>query len=296
METQETNRYCEVLPPDYYLQEKPFNIWNCYSEHSSIFNGVLHFHEFYELSVIYEGSSRFMVNGSEFEMGVKSLQLIRPTDYHRQLTKDGEHIRYYNLMFSADFISDALLKVLEECPDPLCATASDADWNDLLGLIRKIEHEFRTGTEDPLTTIFIRCNVENLCIFILKHQQNRSHSRIETMQEPIRRALTFIQKNYRQPIRLSDAAKAAVLSPSYFSALFHSTMGIPFSEYLTTYRLQIAERYLRSSNLSVKQIAAVCGFSAYPYFVTAFKAEYGTPPGVFRSRLSENEPDVLPKS
>ena len=276
---------CEVLTPEFFLEEKQFNIWNCYSEEHSNFNGRLHFHEFYELSVIYEGTSRFMVNGSEYAMGVKSLQLIRPSDYHRQLTGEGEHIRYYNLMLSADFISSDLLKVLEECPGPLCANASDAEWRDLLRLIRAIEQTFKDEFNDPLAQIFIRANVENLCKFIMKHQKNRTASHIETMQEPIRRTLEFIQRNYRKEIHLADAANVAGLSPTYLSALFHSTMGVSFSIYLTGYRLQIAERYLRTSNLSVKQIAAVCGFSTYPYFVTAFKAEYGTPPGTFRKQM-----------
>ena len=226
-----------------------------------------------------------MVNGSEFSMGVGSLQLLRPSDYHCQFTGDGEHIRYYNLMFSADFISADLLKLLEECPDPLCATVSDADRKELFRLIRRIRTEFRDHGDDPLANVYIRSNLEIICVFLLKNRPRNGALRTETMQEPIRRALGYVQRNYRRPMRLSDVAAEAGLSPSYFSALFHSTMGISFSAYLTTYRLQIAERYLRSGTLSVKQIASVCGFSSYPYFVTAFKAEYGTPPGSFRASL-----------
>mgnify|MGYP005762274295 FL=1 len=279
-------RHCEMLTPEYFLQEKQFNIWDCYSEQGSSFNGRLHFHDFYELSVIYEGASRFMVNGSEFTMGVRSLQLIRPMDYHRQLTGDGEHIRYYNLMFAADFISEPLLHALEECSGPLCVTDSTTAWNNIYQLIRKIMEEFTKNPDDSLSKIFIRCNVENLCLFILRHQQNECYTHTETMQEPIRRALSYVQKNYRQSIRLSDVAETARLSPSYFSTLFHTTMGVSFSAYLTGYRLQIAERYLRSSNLSIKQISTVCGFSSYPYFISAFKTLYGIPPGSWRSQTS----------
>lgn len=60
------------------------------------------------------------------------------------------------------------------------------------------------------------------------------------MQEPVRRAVAYIQKNYREPLKLADAAAAAGLSASYFSAVFHQTMGISFSKYLTEYRLQAA--------------------------------------------------------
>lgn len=50
------------------------------------------------------------------------------------------------------------------------------------------------------------------------------------------------------------------------------------------WKLHHPSRYLRSSDLSVKQIAAACGFRSYPYFVSAFKALYGMPPGSWRSQ------------
>lgn len=287
-----SKRRCEVLTPEAFLRDKQFNIWDCYSEQGSSFNGRLHFHEFYELSVIYEGTSRFMVNGSEFVMGARSLQLIRPTDYHCQLTGNGEHIRYYNLMFTADFISEPLLHILEKCPDPLCVTVSAAAWKGIHQLLRKIMKEYSQNPDDPLTMIFIQCNVENLCVFLLKNQRNQHCHRTETMQEPIRRAVSYVQRNYRQSIRLTNAAEAARLSPTYFSSLFHATMGVSFSAYLTEYRLQVAERYLRSSNLSVKQIAAVCGFTSYPYFISAFKSLYGIPPGSWRSQKRVEEQQI----
>ena len=85
-----------ILPAKEYLSNGLFNIQNCYSEAESSFNRQLHFHDFYELSLIYEGSSRFLINGSSFVAAAGSLQLIRPSDYHRQMTDTGEYIRYYN--------------------------------------------------------------------------------------------------------------------------------------------------------------------------------------------------------
>lgn len=279
------NIKCDILAPEFCLENREFNIWDCYSEYESSYNDRLHFHNFFELSVIYEGTSRFLVNESLFTMGNRSLQLIRPSDYHRQLTGRGEHIRYYNLMFSAAFLSEPLLHELNKVQQPLCATAGTADWEDIIRMTKKIYREFKQSPEDILSQIVIRANVESLCVFLLKNQKMENNVNIQVPQEPIRKAVSFIQKSYRSPIRLSDAANAAGLSPTYFSMAFHDTMGITFSEYLTEYRLQMAERYLRSRALSIKQIAAVCGFSSYPYFVTVFKERFGFPPGSWRSRI-----------
>lgn len=281
------NMKCDILAPKLYLENKDFNMWDCYSEYESSYNDHLHFHNFFELSVIYEGTSQFLINGELFTMGNRSLQLIRPSDYHKQLTGNGEHIRYYNLMFSAEFLSEPLQHELEKVQQPLCATVGIAEWDDMIRMIRKIYKEFKESSEDILSRIYIRANVENLCIFLLKNQKVEHHLNIQVPQEPIRKAVSYVQKSYRNPIHLSDAANAAGLSPTYFSMVFHSTMGITFSRYLTEYRLQIAERYLRSSDLPIKQIAAVCGFSSYPYFVTLFKEHFGVPPGSWRSKIQK---------
>lgn len=279
--------HCDVLAPEEFLPRGSFNIWDCYSEHRSDFNDRLHFHEFYELSVIYEGSSQFLINGSAFSTGEGSLQLIRPSDYHRQQTKPEEHIRYYNLMFSADYLSQPLLEALTGDSAPLCVTAPPDQWPDLLKLVRQIYQAFLSDSADPLNRILIRNGVELLCVYLLRHRQTGGADD-PAPQDSVRRAISYIQNHYREPVRLADAALAAGLSPSYFSMIFHKVMGISFSGYLTNFRLQIADRYLRSSDLPVKQIANLCGFSSYPHFATAFKARYGTPPAARRKILGES--------
>lgn len=276
-------RFC-VLEPEGYLQRRECNIWDCYSEHSSSFNDRLHFHSFYELSVIYEGSSRFMVNGALFDMGVGSIQLIRPCDYHRQLTSPGEHIRYFNLMFSSAWLSAPLLRALEQAPGSLCATARGGEWDELLRLTRRVFREFTGAPDDPLAQTLVRCGVECLCVYLLRHHAADAVGPSDAPSEAIRRAVAYIHGNYRGPLRLSDAARAAGLSPAYFSAVFHRAMGASFSQYLLEFRLQMAQRYLRLSGLNVKEAAAACGFASYPHFVTAFRRAFGLTPGQWRAQ------------
>ena len=77
-----------ILPAKEYLSNGLFSIQNCYSEAESSFNQQLHFHDFYELSLIYEGSSRFLINGSSFVAAAGSLQPVSYTHldvYKRQV-------------------------------------------------------------------------------------------------------------------------------------------------------------------------------------------------------------------
>ena len=63
-------------------------------------------------------------------------------------------------------------------------------------------------------------------------------------------------------------------------------MGVSFSGYLAEFRLQTAQRYLRFSDLTIKEAAAACGFSSCPHFVTAFKRAFGMTPGQWRAECA----------
>lgn len=278
---------CDILSAADFLDGREYKIEDCYSEHKSSYNDRLHFHDFYELSVIYEGASRFLVNGSLFTMGKRSLQLIRPSDYHWQQTDEGEHIRYYNLTFSPDLLSEPLRCELEKEQEPLCAEAGEEEWTELLTLLQRTCGVFKREPDAVLSRIFIRSSIEMLCVFLLERREKEDCPQVQIAQEAVRRAVAYIRKNYRERITLSDAATAAGLSPAYFSAVFHQTMGVSFSRYLTESRLREAKRYLKTGELPVKQIAAVCGFASYSYFVTAFREYFGYTPGILLKQNRE---------
>ena len=80
---------CDVLSPDEFLGGRDYRIWDCYSEHQSTFNNRLHFHSFYEMSIIYEGKTDFLISGNKFSLKNHSIQLVRPSDYHKQMTAEG---------------------------------------------------------------------------------------------------------------------------------------------------------------------------------------------------------------
>ena len=130
-----------ILPAKEYLSNGLFSIQNCYSEAESSFNQQLHFHDFYELSLIYEGSSRFLINGSSFVAAAGSLQLIRPSDYHRQMTDTGEYIRYYNLIFRQEVLSNVLLDALEEAVEPFCFQMQEKEMQKMTQLLLELKRE-----------------------------------------------------------------------------------------------------------------------------------------------------------
>ncbi|HEX7288905.1 MAG TPA: AraC family transcriptional regulator [Candidatus Angelobacter sp.] len=96
-------------------------------------------------------------------------------------------------------------------------------------------------------------------------------------------ALHFIANNHSQAsLGLKDVSKSAGLSAWYFSRLFNTSMRMGLREYLKNVRLEHACRLLKSSSLSIKEIAASVGYNHLSDFYHHFKSGHGISPLVFR--------------
>ena len=80
-------------------------------------------------------------------------------------------------------------------------------------------------------------------------------------------------------------AREAFLSPSRFSHLFKSEMGLPFIEYLTKVRMQKARAILKNSEESIAQVALEVGYQDQSYFTKVFKKSEAMTPKSFRRSL-----------
>ncbi len=107
------------------------------------------------------------------------------------------------------------------------------------------------------------------------HRQGQSQ---DVLQE-VRR---FIDENYSSDITLAGVAREAGLSKSYLSRRFKRRFQVSFSTYLNQLRIDEARRLLRSTDMSVREIAAEVGFNDSNYFSRVFKKEEGLTPTEYR--------------
>lgn len=72
------------------------------------------------------------------------------------------------------------------------------------------------------------------------------------------------------------------LSPSRFRHLFKQETGIGPAQYLKEFRLRKAERMLRTTFLTVKQVLKQVGLGSNAHFVRDFRKKYGMTPTAYR--------------
>ncbi|GHT78096.1 AraC family transcriptional regulator [Spirochaetia bacterium] len=100
----------------------------------------------------------------------------------------------------------------------------------------------------------------------------------------LERIFSYIHSSYSNPaITLEKAASAAAMSKFYFTRFFKEQTGQTFHAYLSKLRVSHAEEFLTDSDMSITDIAYLCGFASPKTFNRLFRTYAGTTPSAYRS-------------
>lgn len=84
---------------------------------------------------------------------------------------------------------------------------------------------------------------------------------------------------------IDSIATATGVHRSTLSRRFHAATGMTLVSHLTSVRLQNAMNLLKTTSLSICEIAFACGFRDANYFIRVFKKQTGKTPGEFRQGM-----------
>jgi AraC family transcriptional regulator len=97
-----------------------------------------------------------------------------------------------------------------------------------------------------------------------------------------RRAEELLDERLDGGVTLTELARACDLSTRHFARAFQQSTGIPPHRWLTERRIEKARDLLVRSRLSLREIAAACGFADQSHFTRTFTRATGSSPGAFR--------------
>ncbi|MFD1953582.1 helix-turn-helix domain-containing protein [Paenibacillus thailandensis] len=111
--------------------------------------------------------------------------------------------------------------------------------------------------------------------FTHKHQKT-------SWPEAVRLAVSYIDEHYRELEGLDDIAAASGSSKYHLSRMFKASTGLSPMAYAAKVRIEKAVQLLRSTELTVEEIAREVGYANGSYFSKAFRGRTGFPPSEFR--------------
>ena len=106
------------------------------------------------------------------------------------------------------------------------------------------------------------------------------------MDRRIELIISRIKKDTTAPWDTLTLATLVNLSPSRFRHLFKQETGTTPAQYLKDCRVRKAEKMLRTTFLSIKQILKQVGIASNAHFVHDFRRKYGTTPTAYRRSIN----------
>ena len=97
--------------------------------------------------------------------------------------------------------------------------------------------------------------------------------------------INYCARNYTSDLSLSVLERELHVSKYYISHLFSSRLGVRFNDYINSFRVSAACRYLGESDKSMTEISRIVGFNTLRTFNRAFVKQIGVTPSEYKKRL-----------
>ncbi|MFZ4774310.1 MAG: AraC family transcriptional regulator [Terrimicrobiaceae bacterium] len=117
---------------------------------------------------------------------------------------------------------------------------------------------------------------------LLVQQDGRATIPDSPAKSVVRRAREELEKSSDQPVCIGALARTLGVAESHFRRIFKSETGVSPKHYSRTIRHRRVRALLRSTALSVTEIAARTGYHSAFHLSAEFKKETGQPPSIWR--------------
>ncbi len=256
---------------------KRFSIENnehlCIERHIIANDFPIHWHKFFEIEIITGGSGTQIINDKEYNIYKKHVLLVTPTDFHS--VKSGRNIKLINISFDSNMISEKNLATIVSSKIKKDYVLSDDEYKNITYAVSLLEHEIKVNgdcqkqlLEYILSIIFRKNDKEYL--------SDLYYSNTEIC-AGVKKAIIFMELNFRENITMKMIAQEAGYNPTYFSEIFKKTTGESYIKTLTRLRLNHAKALLKN-DCSVKDACFLSGFNSLSNFYVSFKSNFGMSP------------------
>lgn len=265
-----------------------------------------HYHPYYELFYIVDGSCKMFVEHRLFNCNPGDLIILPEGMLHRSQYEKDVRVDRVTFSFTQEFAYSLDQSISHDFLDknlPLNKIHFEGSNRvEIEGLFEKLlvcfnsfameseNSELNSGVKVERTSGLEKIQIKVLILQIFMAvirlavicDSSGREQLIDEVTDKIQSSAKFIFENYSSDISLKQAASIAGMSETYFSRKFHEITGYSFKEYLTNVRIQHAIKMLQACSCSVTQIATTCGFNDGNYFGDAFRKKTGLSPRAFR--------------
>lgn len=252
-----------------------------------------HWHEELELLLVCRGTVLAAAGAEKFTLSAGEGLFINAGVLHADWQVGTEPCVTRAPVFHPRLVGGGLESVFwQEYLHPLLADASlagvplrrEVPWQR--SALEEARAAFDAGAaEAPGYEFEVRSRLSRLVFLLLSNrpqQPARPSGKSRRNEERMKRMLRFIQENLDRELTVDRIAASASLSASECLRCFHSVIGTTPMQHVKHLRIQRAAQLIASTDLTVAEIGAQCGFQEMSYFTKTFKSLRGQTPTAFR--------------
>ncbi|MEU3183862.1 helix-turn-helix domain-containing protein [Streptomyces sp. NPDC006923] len=102
----------------------------------------------------------------------------------------------------------------------------------------------------------------------------------------VRKGIAIMRDRLAEPLTLADIAAEVHLSVYHFVRVFRNATGATPHRFLTRLRIELAQRLLSETSLTVEQVARRCGFAGPSALSSSFLRHVGVRPSAYRKMIA----------
>jgi len=236
----------------------------------------LHMHRCYEMVLMQEGEMSMQIDEETYTLTEGDLILVKPNRLHSYKTEEGKHSTSLLCVFSGDLIASINETITKYRLRAMVI-------HDVPRLYRDVFAHLQTDTDIPT----IKGGLYLLCGLFSRLVDDTEEDSFAENSSLIRDMLLFIENHMDTPCTLHELAREVRYSEAYLSRVFMQSVGIPYSEYVRSIKINYACFLLKNTVDSVYTISKKCGYATLSTFSRSFKHITGISPQEYRLRTME---------
>lgn len=240
----------------------------------------------YEITLVLDGCLEFTLGQERYPVRGGMFFITRPDEWHGAVDNTLQPAEWY--WAHIHFPREAALPGITEEQTRALAAGFEAIQQRLVNGSEALQDCFtqllsESRSHKPFSVLAARACYHRLLVQILRDHDRSQH--LKDSQEPsrsVRLAIDWLDEHIGDALSVAELAEVSGLSESHFRQRFHQEMGISPSDFIARRRVQRAKTLLKSSDLTITEIAFQLGFQSSPYFAAVFKKLTGHTPSHFR--------------
>lgn len=254
-------------------------------------SALCHWHEDVELLMPLQGHLSYIVNGTQVDISEGDAIFVNTRHMHYGFSADGSNCEYVCITFRPELLcANEEIKnrfILSILASPtlthLVLRNEVSEHQPALAAIHQIDAIHRQQSPGfELQELSCLFNLwQTLYAIVEEHIGEVGSTDNQVLIQ--RQMLEFIRTHYQERITLDEIASAGGVCRTKCCRIFRQYLGRTPNDYLNSFRLEKGMELLKSTDMTITEIAADCGFNSASYFTEMFTKQKGCSPKSYRN-------------